>query len=72
MGLPRNIGGAAHFRFSDNGTLAYVPGQVRSSKTRTFSSSPVWVDANGNEDAIGPQPGSTPIPPLHLMERVWR
>jgi serine/threonine-protein kinase len=56
-GVAANTGGASHFRFSDNGTLAYVPGQVRSSKTRTISSSPVWVDAKGNEEAIGPQPG---------------
>jgi serine/threonine-protein kinase len=56
-GVAANPGGAGHFRFSDNGTLAYVPGLVRPSDTRTLSSSPVWVDANGKEEAIGPQPG---------------
>jgi Tol biopolymer transport system component len=56
-GVAANIGGAAHFRFSDNGTLVYVPGHVSPSATRTLLSSPVWVEANGNEEAIGPQPG---------------
>ena len=71
-GVAANTGGASHFRFSDNGTLAYVPGQVSSSATRTLSSSPVWVDANGNEEAIDRNLVSTPIPPLPLMERGWR
>jgi hypothetical protein len=71
-GVAANIGGASHFRFSDNGTLAYVPGQVSSSATRTLSSSPVWVDANGMRRRSDRNLVSTPIPPLPLMERGWR
>ena len=52
-GVASNSGGASHFRFSENGTLAYIPGQSSSSVMRAFLSSPVWVDAKGNEEPIG-------------------
>ncbi len=56
-GIASNTGGASHFQFSETGTLAYVPGQTTSGATRTLPSSPVWVDARGNEEPTGAPPG---------------
>jgi Tol biopolymer transport system component len=56
-GIASNSGGASHFHFSETGTLAYVLGQTTSAATRTLSSSPVWVDARGNEEPTGALPG---------------
>ncbi len=49
-GIEVNDGGAAHFAFSENGVLVYVPGELPG--TFDLRSSMVWMDREGNEEAL--------------------